>query len=97
MPIQSICLSKVCSRTCSGGWGKHIDSIVDDLVASGRPKKMVLGEGGQGSIASFVNRDPRKVTKFLEMRPKSLDYTEAFKAGRGTQLMNDETLAFNLF
>ena len=77
-------------------WYKHIDGVVDDLVASGRPKVIVLGEGGQGKIASFVNRDPRKVTEFLELRPKSLDYTNAFKAGRGTEVMEVETLEFNI-
>jgi len=69
---------------------------VDDLVASGRPKTIILGEGGQGKIASFVNRDPRKVTEFLELRPGSLDYSSAFKAGRGTAAMEAETLEFNL-
>lgn len=69
---------------------------MDDLVASGRPKTIILGEGGQGKIASFVNRDPRKVTEFLELRPGSLDYSSAFKAGRGTAAMEAETLEFNL-
>ncbi|MHC2071091.1 Calx-beta domain-containing protein [Bremerella sp. T1] len=78
------------------GWYRHIDGIVDELVASGRPRTIVLGEGGQGKIASFVNRDPRKVTEFLEMRPRNLDYSDAFKSGKGTAAMEAETLEFNL-
>ncbi len=77
-------------------WTGHIDSVVDDLVASGRPKTIVLGEGGQGSIRSFVNREPSKMTEFLEMRPNSLDYTAAAKAGTLTPAMEAETLQFNL-
>src|SRR6185312_13473614 len=78
------------------GWSKHIDSVVDDLVASGRPKTVVLGEGGQGKIRSFVNREPNKMTEFLEMRPNSLDYTAQAKAGTLTPAMEAETLDFNL-
>ncbi|WP_162655967.1 hypothetical protein [Tuwongella immobilis] len=78
------------------GWTKHIDSVVDDLVASGRPKTVVLGEGGQGKIRSFVNREPSKMTEFLEMRPNSLDYTAQAKAGTLTPAMEAETLDFNL-
>ena len=78
------------------GWTKHIDSVVDDLVASGRPKTVVLGEGGQGKIRSFVNREPAKMTEFLEMRPNSLDYTAQAKAGTLTPAMEAETLDFNL-
>ena len=78
------------------GWTNHIDSVVDGLVASGRPKTVVLGEGGQGKIRSFVNREPNKMTEFLEMRPNSLDYTAQAKAGTLTPAMEAETLDFNL-
>jgi hypothetical protein len=78
------------------GWLQYIDSVIDTLIASGRPKTIVLGEGGQGSIRSFVNREPSKMTEFLEMRPNSLDYSAHRKAGTFTAAMDAETLEFNL-
>ncbi|MDY0092591.1 MAG: RHS repeat-associated core domain-containing protein [Candidatus Vecturithrix sp.] len=77
-------------------WKKHINTVIDDIDAAGRPRTMVLGEGGQGTIRSFVNRDPRRMTEFLEMRPLSLDYQAFVDAGTFTQAMSDETLDFNL-
>jgi hypothetical protein len=80
------------------GWSSHIDGVVDDIVVAGRPKIIVLGEGGQGSIRSFVNREPSRMTEFLEMRPAALDYSVHAKAIPPTLTpeMNAETLEFNL-
>jgi len=79
-------------------WTKHIDSIVDDLVASGRPKTMVLGapEGGQANIRRFVTKEPSRMSEFLEYRPDSLNYSAHKKAGTFMPAMDDETLEFNL-
>ncbi len=77
-------------------WIKHIDSVMDAIVASGRPKTVVLGENGQGGIRKFVNREPSKMTEFLEMRPQCLDYSAQAKAGTLTAAMEAETLEFNL-
>jgi hypothetical protein len=83
-------------------WIEYIDGIVDALATENRPKIMVLGEGGQDTIASYVNRDPRKVTEFLEFRPRSLNYSGAIAEARArgdlaaVRRMEEETLDFNL-
>jgi len=73
-------------------WINHIDGVVDDIVKSGRRKVMVLGEGGQKYIRSYVNRESSKMTEFIEMRPDSLNYT----GKKCTPEMDAETLDFNL-
>lgn len=77
-------------------WQQHIDSVVEGLITAGRPKTMVLGEGGQGRIRSFVNREPSRMTEFLEMRPPNLNFSALAKSGTLTPEMEAETLEFNL-
>lgn len=77
-------------------WSNHIDDVVNDMVATeNRTKIMVLGEG-QGLIAKFVNKDPRRVTEFLDYRPRYLNYSDVPETAIPEHVL-DETLEFNLF
>ena len=73
-------------------WIKQIDDVVESIVTDGRPKVIILGEGGQGKIRSFVNREPSRYSEFVEFRPPKLNYQNRMI----TAVMNSETLEFNL-